>query len=389
MWPQAAAVFNKEWRDAIRDRRSLIAALAYALAGPLLVATMLVALGRNAERDETPVVAIAGADRAKSLVTFLDERRIRIVPAAGDIGAAIRDRQIEVALVVPEGFPDRFHEARPADLYLAYDSTRGSARRMLPKVRAALDEYGRETAAARLVLHGVSPAVAHPLRVRERDVSTAASRAAMMLAALPIFLLLAPFISSMNLAIDVTAGERERNSLEPLLTHPVRLSALAAGKWVPAVLLSGAGTVLTLVIAQAVLRSRRLQALDATVGLAWSDTGVVLAILLPLALFAPAVQMLIAMFSRSYKEAQTYLSLLLFLPMIPGFLFAFDAARPSGWMAAAPVVGQQVLLERVLRGEAFDVMAWTLLTLATLLLAVACVAATARLMASERIVLGR
>lgn len=389
MWRQAAAVFDKEWRDAIRDRRSLVAAMTYALAGPLLVTMMLVALGRNAERDETPVVAIAGAARAASLVAFLDQRRIRTVTAPDDVGKAIRDRQIDVALVVPEQFDDRFRQARPADVYLSYDSTHASARRTLPKVRAVLDEYSRETAVARLVMHGVSPAVAQPLRVRERDFSTGAARATMMLAALPIFLLLAPFISSMNLAIDVTAGERERNSLEPLLANPVRLSALAAGKWAPAVLLSGVGTLLTLVITQAILRSGRLQALDASVGLAWGDTGAVLAILLPLALFAPAVQMLASMFSRSYKEAQTYLSLLLFLPMVPGFLFAFDAVRPSGWMAAAPVVGQQVLLERVVRGDAFDLSAWALLTSATLLLALACVAATARLMGSERIVLGR
>jgi sodium transport system permease protein len=174
MWRQIGAVFTKEWRDAVRDRRSLVSALTYSLAGPLLVGVILLAMARAADPDRPLTVAVAGGERAPSLVAFLEQRQVRAVPAPEDASRALRGGEIEAAIVIAEDHATRFAELRPAEVRIAYDGSRASARRVVPRVRALLEEYAAAEAAVRLVMRGVSPAVARPLRVRDLDVSSAA-----------------------------------------------------------------------------------------------------------------------------------------------------------------------------------------------------------------------
>jgi sodium transport system permease protein len=108
---------------------------------------------------------------------------------------------------------------------------------------------------------------------------------------------------------------------------------------------------LTLATSQAILRHPRIQALDLPVGLSAADVAAMWLVVAPLALAVVGGQILIALFARTYKEAQTHLSLLIFVPMMPGFLFAFGTVDVSAWMRWTPIVGQHLLIGDILRGE--------------------------------------
>jgi len=394
----ALVVFIKETTDSLRDRRSITAALIYSLMGPVLIGMVLNVLARREAGENALELAVTGAGNAPSLALYLEQHGARVSQAPTDPEAAIRSGKLDLALVIPEGFASDFQQARPAPVRLLHDSSKGSIRAPLDRARRLLAGYGREVAAARLLVRGVSPDVSSPLKVEEIDYATSRSRAALVLGMLPIFLLTAAFVGGMNVAIDVTAGERERGSLEPLLATAVTPGALVLGKWLATVVFALLGILVSLVFSLVVLRVVDHPALGARAG-GWGieppDAIRMMAALVPLALFAAALQMLISTFSRSFKEAQTYLGLLLFLPMLPGFAIEFYSLQTQSWMAAIPLLGQQMALSDLMRGGAgglFITHPWAHswpAAAGTVLAAIACLYSTARLTRSERIVLGQ
>jgi sodium transport system permease protein len=354
----------------------------------------LVALARDRDHEAPLVVAFDGRERAPSLAAFLEERRVMLVePAAHPealeaLEGMIRDRSLLVALVVDGEYGARFAQARPAKVRLLYDGSSQKSSSDRRRLRELLEEYDGRVGVARLVLRGLAPDVASPLAIHERDLSTAVGRAATALATLPIFLLLATFIGGMNVASDTTAGERERGSLESLLHNPVPRLALAVGKWGAAFVLSTSTVVLTLLASGVALQYPRVQEIDLPIGLGTLDAAAVVVALLPLAMLAPALQLWVALFARSFKEAQTQLSLLLFTPMLPGFLLAFGSIPEARWMSFVPVLGQHILVRDILRGLPPQVASSAGLALFTVLAAAIAIILTARLLGEERILGG-
>ncbi|HYU32626.1 MAG TPA: ABC transporter permease [Thermoanaerobaculia bacterium] len=388
MTAKALAVFAKEALDAARDRRSLMSALSFALFGPLVLAMALTTVAKTS--DDGPLkLAVAGAGNAPSLIHYLEQNGVEVAQPPTDIQAAVRSGDLKLALVIPRDYGKDFRASRPARVELVHDASRLGSSAPVRRVEKLLERYSSQVAGLRLSARGISPEVVSPVRLSEVDLSSAASRAAFALATFPIFLLMAAFIGGMNVAIDTTAGERERGSLETLLVHAVPRLDLVTGKWMAAVLFNLFAVLLTLLFSFLVLRWDRLQKMDIPVALSVDDALRLLALLLPLALLAPALQMLIALFARSFKEAQTQLSLLMLLPMIPGLLLSFQSFEPKPWMRAVPILAQQVLMRDLLYGKAAAPAVQALTAGATVALTVVCIAITARLLRHERIVLGR
>jgi sodium transport system permease protein len=291
-----------------------------------------------------------------------------------------------VALLVSDEYAESFVETRPARLTLLYDGAWTESGTQAGRVRSLIADYSRRVADTRLVLRGISPTAIHPVRLDERDLSTAAARAARVLGMLPIFLLVSAFIGGLGLAADMMAGERERGSLESLLVHPVPPAAILAGKWAAAAVVCGATMTLTILVSQALLEHPRLQAIDAPVGVSIADATRIWLLMAPLVLLATVAQLTIALFARTYKEAQTHLSLLLFLPMLPGFMLAFGSMEAAGWMSSFPLLGQQIAISDVLRGDAPAATTAASLAAATLAAAAAVFVLAARLLDRETIV---
>jgi sodium transport system permease protein len=348
---ETIAVMKKELREIVRDRRSLGSGLMYGVWGPLVMALALVALARDRASDATLKLPVLGAERASSLVAFLANRDVIAEPATPDIVDAVRARRAPIALVITRDFAEDFRGAKRARVRLLFESSWTESRTKADRLRRLLDEYARSVGDTRLIFRGIEPASIATLTVDERDYATAASRAATVLALLPIFVLLATFIGGMGIAADLMAGERERGSLESLLLNPAPRRSIVIGKWLATSLAAFATVLVTIVMAHLILRHPRVQAIDLPVGLSAEDAWRMTVVLLPLALFASALQLLVALFARTYKEAQTQLSLLMFAPMLPGFLFAFGSLKPEGWMAWVPMLGQHVAMATIVRGE--------------------------------------
>jgi sodium transport system permease protein len=386
MWNQELSVVRKELREIIRDRRSLGSGLFYGVWGPLVMALALTALARERSDDAPLTLPAVGAENAPSLASFLAERGVTVVTAPDSVAEHIRERQEHVALIVSRQFGEDFNAFRPALVTLLYESSWSSSRSKADRVRALLGEYARRVNDTRLILRGVSPAAVSAIRVDDHDLATAASRAATVLALLPMFVLLASFIGGMSVAADLTAGERERGSLESLLLNPVSRLSIVLGKWVATSLVGLATVLLTLAVSRYLLGLPRIQAIDLPVGLSVQDALQMIFVLFPLTLFASAAQLLIALFAKTYKEAQTQLSLLMFAPMLPGFLFAFGSLQPQAWMMWVPMLGQHVAMSDIVRGQVLSQGVIGAMTFSTLLGAVFAIALTTRLLSRESIV---
>ena len=388
MLQHAIVVFRKEIIDAVRDRRSLLSASMYAVWAPVAVGIALSAIARDRAPDQPLTVAIQGGERAEALVRYLQQQSVTLVDRPVDLQGAVRSHAQPVALLVRDEYGDRFEDVRPAPVELIFDGSRPASVGQADRLRRLLNAYDQQVADTRLLLRGITPEVTDAVKVEDRDLSSAASRAGRMLAMLPVFLLVAAFAGSMSVAIDATAGERERNSLESLLIHPVSPASIVLGKWGAAALVSAATLVLMVVVTAAVLSMPQIRSIDLPIGLSSSDAVVVLLILVPLAFLAPALQMLTSVFATSYKEAQTQVSLLLLVPTIPGFLLAFGSLTEKWWHRIAPILSQQLLVSDVLAGRMPGVLAILLPAVTTMVAALAAIVVSASLLTRERVARG-
>ncbi|MFC1525999.1 ABC transporter permease [Candidatus Latescibacterota bacterium] len=383
------AVFSKELRDGLRDRRSLLSTLAFPFLGPLLITFMFKALAEQ-EREAGDIdIPVVGGANAPGLVDWIQRRGFDVVAGPEDPQQAVRDGDFDFVVVVPEEFAEDFAQARTADVELVHDGSRKDTRSAVRRARRLVEGYGRMIGSLRLVARGVSPQVGNPLAIDDVDLASARKRAAHFFTFVPMFVIMAAFITGLNVAIDTTAGERERASLEPLLVNPVARLHLVLGKWLAAVVFSGIGVCLTLTSVVLALRRVPLQELGIHFEIGTPEIAGVLAATLPLALFASGLQILVATFSRSYKEAQTYASLLIMLPMVPHLIASVYSLGTSRWMLPIPALGQQVLLTDVFGGEAVTIASYLVVGVSSLTLGLLCVWVTAHLFQRERIIFGR
>ena len=360
----AWTVFVKELLDAFRDRRMLLVSFVLMpLAVPLILAGMSsIGAQRQVEQLEGLLtLPVAGAERAPNLVAWLGEHDVDVVPAPEDVEAAVRTQQRDVVLRIDEGYGADWRAGKPARVELVYDGSRPLQNgATIARVRALLQGYSSEVGTLRLIARGIHPSVASPLQIGSRDVATVASRFDLSQQLLPYLLLLLAFIGGMQLAIDATAGERERQSLEPLLATPASRESVISGKIFATAaftLLSVAVTLLAYRLAFALMPDSRI---DLSLELPLAALWRLFLVILPVTLLGATVLTALAAFARSHREAQGYLPLLIFLPMIPTLFLMVSPVKTQAWMLAVPFLGQNQLILRILRGEPVAVLEWTI-----------------------------
>jgi sodium transport system permease protein len=235
----------------------------------------------------------------------------------------------------------------------------------------------------------VAPDLAHAVRVEEVEVSAEDTRSRRILAIVPMMILLAAFASGMSAAADSTAGERERGSLEALLTNPMTPTELMAGKWAAAATLAAFGLLASLLFHFAVLSRAPLYEMGVRLRVTPELALGIFTAALPVALFAPAFEMVIALFARSFKEAQSYLAFAILLPTIPIMATSMSDTQTKPWLELIPVVGQSQTIIHLLLGEPLSAGLVAGCAALTLALAAICVFALTRLLQRESIVFGR
>jgi len=387
---QIWAVFKKEILDGSRDRRSIYSLLFSAMISPLLFALMFtVAAERRKSADEI-ALPIEGAEYAPSLVNWLRQQSgVTIVPPPADAEKAVASRAEDVVLIIDKDFSKDMDRAVPAKVQLVSDVTRDSARPKVARVRFLVASYSSQTSGLRLIARGIAPSVASAVRIDEVEVSSSQQRLATQLSILPLLLVLAALTGGMQLSIDSTAGERERGSLEPLLLNPASRGALATGKWLAASLFGCCAVLFSMVLTVNVMRRVPWHDLGIRFRVSDPELMTLLALVLPLALFLSAIVMFASTFARSFKEAQSYLGMLMLLPMLPGLVSTMYPLSGRQWLAPVPVLGQYALAADVLGGKPPGVLLYVVAGVSVIGCAALLVWLTARMLKREAIVFGR
>jgi sodium transport system permease protein len=383
-------VVRKELRDAIRDRRAIYSVLFGSLFGPIVVAIMFNGMAERRREIEDVTVPVVGMEHAPPLVEWLRQQAgVTVVPGPAAPEAAVRDGHEDVVVVIPVDYLKRFRASRPVEVQLISDGSRSASRPKVQRVRSLLQRYNGEVASLRLIGRGVSPAVVTPIRIDDREVSSAQQRAAVILNFIPLFIVLAAFTGGMQIATDSTAGERERGSLEPLLVNPAPRTAIAGGKWLAAAASAALSVALTTVLCLLMLRVIPLEDLGIRFRLGPAQVAAILAAALPLCLLSAGLQTYLSTFARSYKEAQTYMGYLIMVPALPGLLSSVYPITSRPWMYPIPILGQHLLASDVLGGKLPAPIMFVLAALAAAATAVLLVALTTRMLQRERVVFGR
>lgn len=367
-------VAAKEIVDNARDRRTLFSTLLFGpLFGPLMFAVLVnVMVTRNVASVSEPIdVPIIGAERAPNLVEFLHARGIHAADAQGlddfDAGAAaVRAGREDLVIVIDERFAEQFGTAAVARVGMIFDQSNTRANSRVSRARAALAAYRNQIGNLRLLARGIRPDVMRPLQIDEYDVSTPAGRSALLLGMLTYFLLFATLMGGLYLAIDTTAGERERKSLEPLLATPVSRASLLLGKMAATVCYMLLALVLTLIGFTIALKFLPLEQLGMSSGFDLATAAVAFAVLAPFTPLGAALMTVIASFTRSYKEAQTYLGIVVLVPTLPVILASLMNVKPSIALMWIPSLSQHLLVTTLIRQEPIDPSMAVVSTVSTL-----------------------
>jgi sodium transport system permease protein len=368
----ALIVFIKECRESMRDRRVMLNALLLGpILGPVLFVVILrLTISHQLDRAEKPLpVVVVGAELAPNLIADLKQQGLDVLPPVADVEAAVRSQSIDLALRITKNYGTDWQAGRPAMVELIYDSSAREVSSEADRLRGMLESYSRRNGVMRLLVRGLAPSLIAPVVVATRDQATPQGRGALLFAMLPYFLVLSALVGGMWLAIDSTAGERERQSLEPLLINPVRRDSILLGKMLATTGFSLTSLALSLVaftIAGWFLPANKL-------GMSFNlSPGVIITILpvmVPLVLLLVNLQILVTSMAKSAREAQTYLGLLQLVPIIPSVILSVLPIKAQTWMYTVPLMSQQLSVTKLLRGESLPLQPVSLGFLITLVAA--------------------
>jgi sodium transport system permease protein len=353
-------VMLKELAEIFRDRKIIINGL---LIMPFVFPVLILGMGALAEnRAKTQLeselkLPIIGADIAPNLVAFLTTQNITAEAAPEDPDALILSQEKDVILRIAPDFADDWRASRAATVEILHDSSRQDSQIPVRRVERALQAYGRQAGAIRLIARGVDPALGTAVSVTYRDLATPEAKRGMLLAFLPYLLILTAFLGGAYLVMDATAGERERQSLEPLLATPAGRGAIMSGKIAAACVFGMIGLLLTLLsfkLSFAFVDSGPFKGVDVSM----VAVAKLLLILLPMVLIGTTLLTLISASVKTLKEAQSYMAFLMFLPILPTIILMVNPVKNALWMFATPFLAQNQLILMVLRSETVTAVQW-------------------------------
>jgi sodium transport system permease protein len=350
-------IYRKEIVDALRDRRTLLTVLASSvLMGPLVllaISGLVASLEANAEQRE---VVVAGIDRAPTLVNFLARQTYTVKPAPADYETLLRKAKLaDAVVVVPADFEAALVRGDAPTVEVVSDSANQRSQASAGRVFRLLEGFGRERATLTLALRGVSPDALEPLRFAERDLASTQTRATQITGMLPFFVLMAVLTGALNAALDTTAGERERGSLEPLLMNPAERWVLVLGKWGA---VASVGMLIAVLACFSFLPGQwllRSDTLAAMFQYGPREMLLFLVVLLPFAAAVSALLMAVAIRCKTFKEAQASTTVLMLAASLLPLINVFSLGEEAPWYLWVPALAQNVLMTHVLKGEAFRV----------------------------------
>ncbi|HTF97790.1 MAG TPA: ABC transporter permease [Cellvibrio sp.] len=348
-------VFKKEWRDTWRDKKSLRMTLlmpVYFVA--IFAASTLFAIhmGKQSRATNTESIklSVVGAEQLPSLTSWLQERGVKVEPVNEDAYQRVEQGKLDYALIIPKGAAENFATGESVELALVFDMTNNKIHGSLGFIRQQIWSWNSRMGSLRLLSRGISPGVINPVYIRDLNIASDEKMGFFVMMSLPMLLILTAFMSSVGFTADMVAGERERRSLESLLITPVKSEALIAGKWLNSYSLTLTVLFIEMLLLAVAFYYLPFNELGLRVNVSPGDLLGVFFVLASMALIATGLQFLISIFARSFKDAQTYMGLMVFIPMVPLFYTLFNPSAYAEWYRWVPILGHQVLIKDFLLG---------------------------------------
>jgi sodium transport system permease protein len=382
---QLKALVLKEYREAFRDKRALMVALMMAFMAPVMIMVMSKIIIEKAI-DEPPVyIKFTGAEYAPKLVEHLAKSHLLSFSDVPSDDKAIWDER-NLTIEIPEDYAEHMAEGKSIKLHLQADFTDKAVQPPVRRINSAVREFSLSIGYKRLLLRGVDIRLLNPVKLIEQD--TAKPDATFMLISmmLGLYLMMAAFMSGLSVAIDSSAGERERNVLEMLLCQPVSTLKIVIAKLIGATTVSFLGVVLVLVLTSLSVGFVDLTKIGATFSLDMSTAVFLMLLLLPICFFASACQLFVAFQTKSFKEAQSTVGMLIGIPAFIPFVVSMMDDRPE-WLDWLPISGQSMIIESVFKGVDVNWLAVAATSAVTIVLTVVLVLALAKKLKSEKVVM--
>ena len=391
MWRTIWVITSKELKDHLRDRRSIFNALISVMMNPVLY-IVLFGFMNTAFADQaaqTLQLPVVGAENAPNLIAFLDQQNVDILPAPDDPEAALLADDVAVVLIIPDGFGEAFTQGETAVVEVMRDESNDGADIFVRRTEGLLQQYSQRTASLRLLARGISPSIVQPIAINDVDVSPESrGSAGTILNLLPVIMFTAAFLGGFYMVVDMTAGEKERESLEPLLINPVPRWTFVIGKYLMALGFTIVATAVATSFFLVLLGMPTIQEFTSIqVSVESSVIATAVLIVAPVIFMAVALQMLIASYTRNVKEAQTYTQLLSLAGFMPALFLSILPIKDQVWMYFVPTIGQVFLVNKAMRGEVLPIADVLVCTAVTLVIAIVAIIGAIRLYNREQIVL--
>ncbi len=386
MMNKMITMVRKELIDAARDKRSVMAGLYYAIGTPLMMCGMFMLLIGQMSSPEDLNIKIENGNNAPDLIKYLSSQGI----THGDSQTTDEDGKKldvkDIRLVISDDYAAQMAKGLSAEITLIADNSNEKLQNSIRRLERNLQTYSAEMGSLRLIARGIDPRVVQPIKVHVEDQATPDSKGGVILGVATMTMIYAVFISGMNLAIDTSAGERERNSLALLLSHPVSTRSIVLAKVFAVTVFAMLGLLLTLIISKFSYAFVPWQELGFTVSISTEFIVLMLLIGLPIAMMAASLQLFVSFMAKSFKEAQSYLTLVLIVPMMLSMAASYNIAPDTlQWL---PVSGQQQALIAFIKGREIPMLQLLLSSVATLVIAIGLTLGMERSLKSEKIVFG-
>ncbi len=358
-------VFKKEVRDIIRDKKTVITSI---LVPMVLMPVFNILVGGGVENlqrgiTENVTIALAESSNTPDIRTLVEERIIRSNPNIRLVDTdnpveAVKKEEVRAVLEFEKDYAAKLAEGKTFEIRILYDQSKTKSEGAFSIVSEAIESLNRSIVEERLTALGMSAELLEPAKIVGSNVAEGGNSTGnmMILMVLPLMISLLISLGGIPAATDLVAGEKERNTFEPLLTTKPGRSSLLMGKYLTVAMFSivsvaaiaagmGIGYILnpnTLTMGTGELGGFTMDPL----------AGILLFIItIALGMTFTGLQIAISTYARSFKEAQTYMSFLTFAAMIPGYATMFMQPNDiQTFMFALPVLNTIAAFKMILGG---------------------------------------
>jgi len=382
---QFKALLSKELKEAFRDKRAMLMAMMMAVMAPVMIFAMSKVMIKEAVETPAIYVKVTGAEYSPKLIKSLNDENILLFSDVPSDKKVIWDDR-NLSLTIPDSFNQDMLEGKPIEIYLSADYSEKANMSPVRRIKNTVNNYARSIGYKRLLVRGIDVRLLQPIKIIEQDTSLPNSNAMIISMMLGLYLLMAAFMSGLPVAIDASAGERERNVLEMLLCQPVSTTKVVSAKLCCASLIACIGVLLTLSLTTFSVSFIDLTKIGASFSLDAFTITALLLLLLPICFFASALQLFVAFQSKNFKEAQSMVSMIIMLPAMVPVIMMFVDDKPK-WLDWLPISGQSLIMEDLFKGLP---VSWSLLGftgLVTISMTILLVLLMAKKLRSEKVVL--